>query len=253
MTAALALVDNGESLPGLVRENAYLLPPTISYDRWQQVGVTLQQMQRSVNWWGDLKGECGKIAMTPRQGFRPGRGEHHATVRSLAMHLDPTTLSPLPNAEAWWPRFVTKFTVVDNGCWLWSRRIDRDGYGRFAVRANDVRYAHRAAYVALRGPLVSGQPLDHECHSNDLSCAGGICLHRRCVNPWHCEPVTNRENILRGRSLFAREAQQTECIHGHAFTPENVYAWRGHRYCRTCRKDKQRGLKRNRSKKQVPS
>lgn len=51
MTAALALVDNGEALPGLVRENGYLLPPTISFDRWREVGVTLQQMQKSVNWW----------------------------------------------------------------------------------------------------------------------------------------------------------------------------------------------------------
>ena len=51
MTAALAPVDNGEAMPGLVRENAYVLPPTITFERWQQVGANLQQMQRSVNWW----------------------------------------------------------------------------------------------------------------------------------------------------------------------------------------------------------
>lgn len=51
MTSALALVDNGEAMPGLVRENAYVLPPTISFERWRQVGANLQQMQRSVNWW----------------------------------------------------------------------------------------------------------------------------------------------------------------------------------------------------------
>lgn len=51
MTAALALVDNGESLPGRLRENGYDLPPSLSFERWQEVGVTLQQMQRSVNWW----------------------------------------------------------------------------------------------------------------------------------------------------------------------------------------------------------
>lgn len=51
MTAMPALIDNGEALPGVVRENAYVLPPSISFERWRQVGANLQQMQRSVNWW----------------------------------------------------------------------------------------------------------------------------------------------------------------------------------------------------------
>lgn len=51
MTASLALVDNGEALPGLLRDDGYVLPPAITFERWRQVGVNLQQMQRSVNWW----------------------------------------------------------------------------------------------------------------------------------------------------------------------------------------------------------
>jgi len=33
--------------------------------------------------------------------------------------------------------------------------------------------------------------------------------NRRCVNPDHLEPVTRRENILRGQSLMAHNARKT--------------------------------------------
>lgn len=66
-------------------------------------------------------------------------------------------------------------------------------------------------------------------------------LHQRtkrwaCVNPDHIELVTNRENILRGIGLTARLAVATECVHGHAFTPENTRIdYRGNRECLECR------------------
>lgn len=45
----------------------------------------------------DSKGECGKIARTPRLGLHSCQGEHHATVRSLAMHEDATTPPVAPD------------------------------------------------------------------------------------------------------------------------------------------------------------
>ena len=62
-----------------------------------------------------------------------------------------------------------------------------------------------------------------------------LCRNTRCVNPEHLEAVTQRENILRGIGFAARQARQENCIHGHAFTPENTYVHKGHRYCRACR------------------
>lgn len=237
MVAQLVPIDRGESLPGLLSENRYVLPLALSFERWQEIGSTLQQMHRSIN--------VVKLQVSP--GGDSGPTEASTTREDLAMHFDPTTLSPLPIAAGWWHRFVTKFVVSPNGCWHWQRYIDRDGYGRFAIAANDVWYAHRAVYVAIRGP-ISGETLDHECHTADLTCPGGPCLHRRCVNPWHVEPVTVRVNVLRGRSLVAQEARATACVNGHPFTIENTYEWRGHRYCRACRKNLQRGLKRVRRK-----
>lgn len=38
-------------LPGRLREDGYDLPDGLSYDEWWQIGQTLQQMERSVQWW----------------------------------------------------------------------------------------------------------------------------------------------------------------------------------------------------------
>lgn len=51
MTPDLALVDNGEPLPGLLREDGYSLPPGLAFGRWCGIMTTLQTMQRRVNWW----------------------------------------------------------------------------------------------------------------------------------------------------------------------------------------------------------
>lgn len=46
-----ALADHGEALPGLLREDGYVLPPGLPFERWRGIMETLQAMQRSVNWW----------------------------------------------------------------------------------------------------------------------------------------------------------------------------------------------------------
>lgn len=99
-------------------------------------------------------------------------------------------------------------------CWNWPGAIRASGYG--AVRANlDERgfrtwAAHRAIYTILVGAVVAGIELDH------------LCRNRKCVNPAHLEPVSSRENCLRGVSVHADNARKTHCKHGHEFTPENT-------------------------------
>jgi late competence protein required for DNA uptake (superfamily II DNA/RNA helicase) len=63
-----------------------------------------------------------------------------------------------------------------------------------------------------------------------------LCRNRRCVNPDHLEVVTAQMNTLRGETLAAANAAKTQCDHGHEFTEENTYAYRGHRHCRECRR-----------------
>jgi hypothetical protein len=61
------------------------------------------------------------------------------------------------------------------------------------------------------------------------------CRVRCCVNPNHLEPVTRKENLLRG---IGKTSARTHCVNGHPFSVENTYHdKRGRRSCRICRKD----------------
>lgn len=65
--------------------------------------------------------------------------------------------------------------------------------------------------------------------------AVGLALGVVAVESAHLEPVTSRENTLRGQSIQSLNARKTECVHGHPFTLENTRIdSRGHRHCRTC-------------------
>ncbi len=69
-----------------------------------------------------------------------------------------------------------------------------------------------------------------------------------CVNPAHMEPVTQAENVQRGRvseANRARNAAITHCPHGHEYTPENTRMIKlktGYmaRACRTCERIRNR-------------
>lgn len=133
---------------------------------------------------------------------------------------------PQSTAQRFWPK-VDRSGGPD-ACWLWLGYLFVNGYGRFWFAGKHVR-AHRWAYEAENGPIPDGLVLDH------------LCRIRACVNPRHLEAVTLRTNILRGQSLSAQRVRQTHCVHGHEFTPENTYLYRGRkRMCRPCLRRRQR-------------
>ena len=134
-------------------------------------------------------------------------------------------------------RFWSKVTRDESGCWLWMGGKSDRGYGRFTPdpRRNQKRVqlqAHRYAYEYVMGTIPEGLTLDH------------LCEVKACVNPWHLQPVTMRENVLRGGSPSAVNSRKTHCHNNHEFTEENT-VWvktptgRG-RKCRTCEQAKRR-------------
>ena len=118
-------------------------------------------------------------------------------------------------------RLWSKIVVVES-CWIWTAAIDIYGYGMVRI-AGKLTKAHRAFYELRVGRIPYGLVIDHLCHTP------------ACVNPDHMEPVTHKENSLRGNGVGACCARQTHCIRGHEFTPENTYRNpEGHRRCRIC-------------------
>lgn len=112
--------------------------------------------------------------------------------------------------------------AAGTGCIDWTRSIRRDGYGRIFV-GGAARLAHKIAYEVEHGPVRPGLHLDH------------LCRNPKCINPDHLEPVSPRENIIRGVGPTAINAAKTHCKHGHEFSPSNTYVnGKGNRSCRAC-------------------
>jgi hypothetical protein len=130
-------------------------------------------------------------------------------------------------------RFMSKVERSPNDCWIWIGSIAPNGYGKFSVEKNKVRKcfnAHRWAYEYFVGPIRLGLTLDH------------LCRNRRCVNPGHLEPVTIRENLLRGESASAANARKTHCPKGHPLvdSPFPSHQAGQHRYCPICSRSRKR-------------
>lgn len=94
-----------------------------------------------------------------------------------------------PEAERFWEK-------VDAAgvCWEWIGASHEAGYGRFNS-AGRITPAHRWAYEHLVGPIGDGLHLDH------------LCRNPPCVNPDHLEPVTPKENTMRGYGAATRGAR----------------------------------------------
>lgn len=115
-------------------------------------------------------------------------------------------------------------TLVTEGCWEWIGCIDTSGYGRLSWQKR-LQLAHRVMYELRKGPIPAGLTLDH------------LCRNPSCVNPEHLEPVTHRENVLRGAGATAKHARQTHCVRGHELVGHNlIIESYGGRRCRECKR-----------------
>lgn len=114
-------------------------------------------------------------------------------------------------------------------CWEWVACKNTSGYGK-TIWCRKSERTHRLLFSWLVAPVPYGRKqgeLDH------------LCRRRHCCNPAHLELVSTRVNLMRGQGTQATNARKTHCIHGHLFDEINTYSNKpGHRYCRTCRKQK---------------
>lgn len=140
--------------------------------------------------------------------------------------------SPGPIRQTADERFWSKVIKHEGGCWLWQSAT-RYGYGVFSLgrRSGKRIMAHRYSYLTLVGEIPNGLQLDH------------LCRVRNCVNPAHLEPVTPKENVLRGEGPSALQSRRMDCIHGHPLSGDNLYITpKGKRRCKTCRSEAMKRL-----------
>jgi hypothetical protein len=160
---------------------------------------------------------CGEIPPLssrnrPSRGIRKGEPSRYVPGHQRMRSADPAAL------------FKRNVHSQADGCWHWTGRVARDGYGFLHVGGGRYVLAHRWSYEHHVGPIPEGLTIDH------------LCRVRHCVNPEHLEPVTQRVNNLRSESEPAKNARKTHCKRGHEFTPENTYRHRdGRRECGTCK------------------
>lgn len=73
------------------------------------------------------------------------------------------------------------YTDRTGDCWLFTRFVGKDGYGRMDVSGKP-QLAHRLAFAIAYGGIPEGAEVDHKCHT------------RHCVRPEHLQAVSHKEN-----------------------------------------------------------
>lgn len=112
-------------------------------------------------------------------------------------------------------------------CWEWIGCKNEAGYGLYRKQR-----AHIVSYLRTGKHIPEGLQLDH------------LCRNRGCVNPFHLEPVTLVQNVMRGVGPTAVNATKTHCLNGHEFTEKNTRLYKSKhtkgqtwRACRQCARE----------------
>jgi hypothetical protein len=112
------------------------------------------------------------------------------------LEMPQTELSSLQRAKV---RRVSqmfrKHVARGDGCWTWTGRIHRDGYGQFKLDLQ-ARHAHIIGWLIENRAPLDGKEVDH------------ICQNRACVRPDHLRLQTHRQNTLRNSGPVARRYRE---------------------------------------------
>lgn len=121
-------------------------------------------------------------------------------------------------------------------CWWWQGKLNADGYGSIMQKG-----IHYGIYRFIYQLFVEIIPPELHCDH--------LCRNPPCCNPLHIEPVTPGENMLRGISVQAKNAQKIHCKRGHPLSGSNLLVRKDGRECRECKRMHARNYSRNQNTK----
>jgi hypothetical protein len=127
-------------------------------------------------------------------------------------------------------KILLRLRSTPTGCLEWTGKINDAGYGVCMLAKRWVR-VHRVVWEHFNEAVPEGQVLHHRCQN------------RLCANPWHLEPCTIHENLLKDHPDYYGKGprNKTHCPYGHPLSGENVrYNTRGERFCGECRRRRRR-------------
>ncbi len=128
--------------------------------------------------------------------FKVLPGVLRSGVGKFCSHSCAMRSKPQPSLE---DRFWDKVKKLsENGCWIFTGCVSKDGYGCFHVGQNKRAGAHRVSYELNVGEIPFGMNVCHKCDNPS------------CVNPNHLFIGTQQDNI---KDMISKGRAKSPPIH----------------------------------------
>tara|TARA_R110000822_G_scaffold11694_1_gene42419 strand:+ start:864 stop:1343 length:480 start_codon:yes stop_codon:yes gene_type:complete len=146
-----------------------------------------------------------------------------------------------PEDEKLYNNFIKKVNIGgESECWTWSAAINKVTQRPMFWFQGKWTPAARASMYFKQGYLTDGL---HVCH-DPITCNNTLCL-----NPFHLREDTPSANT---RDLLVtgnhNNKRKTHCPQEHEYSEENTYYYKNKRFCKICKVEQLKNIRRKKEK-----